>query len=385
MVNWSIIESAEKGRSFLKHPCESPRRKRGALCYKDSLQGTTAHVLYGTRHSLRSTLSALSSHIPDMGTKQETREYGFSSPTFSWSEYTKYRPAYPAALYDLIFEYHREHRGGLHSAHDVGSGAGIVAAVLSSHFEKVHVSDPSAHNLAQARSMLGDMKTECEFSFSQTPAEERVLPDATVDMVTIFEALHWTDAPKAMASAAASLKPGGTLALLHYTPRVFVPNSPRAYASWNKLMDAYSRNIYEASGELMDGRRAYPQGDSGLDYVVLSPDVFENGAKRIYINTAGRGPRPFAKSQTAVDEGWFPVLDSQVGKDDVVEKRQDQDDWGRSVDGEWFKSYFETIQPTPDVSRLRDEFAELRAAVDAEPGKLTQICWSVALVLATKR
>jgi len=320
-----------------------------------------------------------------MGLVEETREYGFSSPTFSWFDYTKYRPAYPASLYDLVFSYHREHQGGLHSAHDAGSGAGIVAAVLSKQFDKVHVSDPSSHNLAQARSMLGSMKTSCQISFSQTPAEERVLPDASVDMVTIFEALHWTDAPRAIASAAASLKPGGTLALLHYTPRVYIPNNARAYAAWNNLMDAHSRNIYEASGELMDGRRAHPQGDAGLDYVELSPDIFEKGAKRIYINIAGRGPKPFAKSQTAADEGWFPVLQSRVGEDDVVEKWQDEKDWGRVVDGKWFKPYFETIQPTPEVSKLGDTFAELQSAVDGEPEKVTQIWWSVALVLATKR
>jgi len=320
-----------------------------------------------------------------MAAEKAAREYGFSSPTFSWSDYTKYRPAYPGSLYDLIFAYHREHHGGLNSAHDAGSGAGIVAAVLSKHFEKVHVSDPSAHNLTQAQSMLGSMKKDCEISFSQTPAEDRVLPDSSVDMVTIFEALHWTDAPKAIATAAASLKSGGTLALLHYTPRVFIPNNPRAYAAWNRLMDAHSRNIYEASGELMDGRRAHPQGDAGLDYVQLLPDVFEEGAKRIYINTAGRGPKPFAKSQTAADKGWFPVLESRVREDDVVEKWQDEKEWGRVVNGEWFKPYFETIQPTPDVSKLRDEFTELQAAVNEEPGKVTQICWSVALVLATKR
>lgn len=93
---------------------------------------------------------------------------------------------------------------------------------------------------------------------------------------------------------------------------------------------------------------------------------------------------PFAKSVTAVKEGWFEVLESRGSREDVVEKWQDEEDWGRMVDGEWFRRYFEMIQPTPDVNKLQDEFRDLKEAVDEEGGK-TRVLWSVAVVLATKR
>jgi SAM-dependent methyltransferase len=319
-----------------------------------------------------------------MTAQSTSRVFGFSSPTFSWSEYTRYRPAYPPALYKLIFDYHNLHHGAHDQAHDVGSGAGIVAAELARHFKHVHISDPSEHNLASARELLSSSPDDCEITFSQKAAEERVLPNASVDMLTIFIALHWTDAPKAVETATASLKPGGSLVLLHYGPRVHCSSNARADAAWNRIMDAHSRNIYETPGELMDGRRAHPQSDSGLDYVELSPDVFQTPVRRMYINTEGRGGRPFAKSLTAEREGWFPVLESHVHDEDDVWKWQDPNNWGRKVDGKWFRGYFETIQPTPDVSRLEDDFLEVERAVDEEGGK-TLILWSVVLVLATKR
>jgi len=295
------------------------------------------------------------------------------------------------SLYNLIFDYHRtQGNNSFTSAHDIGSGAGIAASVLSQHFETLHVSDPSAHNLNNARQNLRNHvdsapQPKCKITFSQTPAEKAgVVPDGSVDLATIFIALHWTDAPKAVAATAASLRRGGTLALLHYSPRLYIPDNPRAMAAWDRVMDAHSRNIHDTPGDLEGGRRAHPQSDSGLDYVELSPDVFENGIRRLYINTKGRGGMPFAKSVTAVKEDWFEVLDSRVGREDVVEKWQDEEDWGRIVDGDWFRGYFETIQPTPDVNKLEGEFRELKEAVDEEGGK-TRVLWSVAVVLATKK
>ena len=218
--------------------------------------------------------------------------FGFSSPTFSWSSYSHYRPTYPTSLYNLIFNYHQSKSNNSYtSAHDIGSGAGIVASVLAHRFSNLHVSDPSSHNLANAKQNLhkyidrdgvadaAAASPSCRITFSQTPAEQAgVLPDGSVDMATIFIALHWTDAPRAIAAAAASLRKGGTLVLLHYSPRLYIPYNPRAMALWDAIMDAHSRNIFDTPGDLEGGRRAHPQSDSGLDYVELPQDMFNSGA-----------------------------------------------------------------------------------------------------------
>lgn len=200
--------------------------------------------------------------------------------------------------------------------------------------------------------------------------------------MTCFQAMHWTEADKAVAVAAASLRPGGTLAYLHYGPRVYVHENKRAEVAWNRVMDAHSRNIRDTPGDPEGGRRGHPLGDLGLDYVKLPTELFLPGARRIYINTEGRGQHPFAKSKSAMEESWFPPAEVGVQEGETCEKWQDEEDWGKRVDAEWFKGYVNTLQPQFDLGVVENAFQELKEAIG---DGTTPVLWSVALVLATKR
>lgn len=46
----------------------------------------------------------------------------FSLPQDAWASYKKYRPEYPQSMFDLWFDYHRQHGGKFDAAHDVGAG-----------------------------------------------------------------------------------------------------------------------------------------------------------------------------------------------------------------------------------------------------------------------
>jgi len=60
--------------------------------------------------------------------------------------YAKFRPSYPTALYDFIFQ----HTPRFESAWDCGTGNGQVAQALATRFTRVYASDISAGQLAQA-------------------------------------------------------------------------------------------------------------------------------------------------------------------------------------------------------------------------------------------
>ena len=62
------------------------------------------------------------------------------------------------------------------------------------------------------RSQLGTVLPQVEVV--DGTAESIPLPDASVDVVTVAQAFHWFDAPKALAEIARVLRPGGRLALL---------------------------------------------------------------------------------------------------------------------------------------------------------------------------
>jgi ubiquinone/menaquinone biosynthesis C-methylase UbiE len=99
--------------------------------------------------------------------------------------YATFRPTYPANLYEFIFQ----HLKKFDAAWDCATGNGQVARVLAKHFIAVHATDISQEQLDhafQARNI----------HYSVQPAEKTQLPDRSVDLVTVGQALHWLDLEK---------------------------------------------------------------------------------------------------------------------------------------------------------------------------------------------
>ncbi len=94
-------------------------------------------------------------------------------------------------------------------AWDCGSGSGQAAVALASRFREVVATDASALQLANApreRSVL----------YAVMRAELAALGRASVDLVTVAQALHWFDVDQFFAEADRVLRPGGLLAIWSY-------------------------------------------------------------------------------------------------------------------------------------------------------------------------
>ncbi|TQW10940.1 methyltransferase domain-containing protein [Cordyceps javanica] len=148
----------------------------------------------------------------------------FSLAQEAWASYKEHRPEYPQSMFDRWYDYHRAHGGKFDTAHDVGAGGGILSAKLAQSFAHVVVSDPGASNLALARSAL---QPASRFTFHLGPGEASWLPAASVDLVAYGESLHWMDTRPALAAAAASLRPGGTVAAVFYGLVLYFPQDSR--------------------------------------------------------------------------------------------------------------------------------------------------------------
>ncbi|UII20115.1 class I SAM-dependent methyltransferase [Fulvivirga ligni] len=98
--------------------------------------------------------------------------------------YAKFRPHYPAALYDHVYSKVKSFQ----TAWDCGTGNGQVASVLSDKFDQVIASDISKNQLAQAQ-----QKSNIEYIVS--PAEHTSIEGSSVDLITVAQALHWFDVP----------------------------------------------------------------------------------------------------------------------------------------------------------------------------------------------
>lgn len=94
-------------------------------------------------------------------------------------------------------------------AWDCATGNGQAAHSLVPFFRQVIGTDASEQQIASA-----DPANELEFRVAR--AEDSGLPDHTVDLITVAQALHWFDIDAFFAEADRVLKPGGILAFWCY-------------------------------------------------------------------------------------------------------------------------------------------------------------------------
>lgn len=125
------------------------------------------------------------------------------------ADYAAHRPAYPAELIELLAR-ERVLRPDDVVA-DVGSGTGILTAMLLANGNTVHAVEPNAAMAEEARSQLGSSP---RFHPSAGRAESTGLADASCDVVTAAQAFHWFDIEPARAEFRRILRPGGFVVLV---------------------------------------------------------------------------------------------------------------------------------------------------------------------------
>ncbi|MFL5574755.1 MAG: class I SAM-dependent methyltransferase [Gemmatimonadaceae bacterium] len=119
--------------------------------------------------------------------------------------YAAHRPDYPPELFDFV--------AGLVARHDLvwdcGTGSGQAAVALAERFARVVGTDASAAQIERARA-------HPRVEYRVATAESSGLPDHSVDVVTVAQALHWFDLDRFYAEARRVAAPGGALAVWSY-------------------------------------------------------------------------------------------------------------------------------------------------------------------------
>ena len=128
-------------------------------------------------------------------------------------DYTRYRPGYPREI--MVF---LNQSCGLTDdsvVADVGSGTGLLTALFLENGNRVFAVEPNPRMREAAEHLLG---THPLFESVAGSAEATTLPDASVDLVAIGNALHWTDPGPARAEFSRILKPSGHVAIVWNAP-----------------------------------------------------------------------------------------------------------------------------------------------------------------------
>ena len=136
------------------------------------------------------------------------------------ADYASARPEYPRGLFAWIASI-ASARG---QAWEAGCGSGQATRDLASHFDRVHATDPSAAQIAQAHGP-GNV------AFAVEPGERCSLPDASADAVCVAQALHWFDRDAFFAECARVLRPGGVLVAWGYQDIIVPPELHAANAA----------------------------------------------------------------------------------------------------------------------------------------------------------
>jgi ubiquinone/menaquinone biosynthesis C-methylase UbiE len=116
-------------------------------------------------------------------------------------DYRRWRPRYPGELFSWLASL----APSKDLAWDCGTGNGQAAAALAEQFRRVVATDASAAQIAEA-----DACDRVEFLVA--PAEQSPLTDASADLVTVAQALHWFDVARFHDEVRRVLKPAGVIA-----------------------------------------------------------------------------------------------------------------------------------------------------------------------------
>lgn len=121
-------------------------------------------------------------------------------------DYARFRPTYPAELFAWLAGVAPSRA----AAWDCGTGSGQAAVGLAAHFDRVVATDPS-------QSQLDHAQPHAKVSFRRTAAESSGLDAASVDLLTVAQAIHWFDLERFYVEAKRVLKPRGVIAVWTYT------------------------------------------------------------------------------------------------------------------------------------------------------------------------
>ncbi len=234
-------------------------------------------------------------------------------------DYAKYRPTYPATLYEYLFSL----VATKDSAWDCGTGNGQIASKLADQFKRVYATDISKNQLANAIQKENIM-------YSCTPAEHTDFEHNSFNLITVGQAIHWFNFEKFYKEVNRTIaKNKGIIAVIGYGLNAIEP-----------AVDTITHWFYkELIGKYWDKERHYidelyqtipfpfaeiktPSFESSFEWTLLEYLGYLStwSAVQHYIKMEGESPIPVIKSKLSAiwkEEEYktvrFPIL-LRVGK-----------------------------------------------------------------------
>lgn len=237
-------------------------------------------------------------------------------PTGYDIQYDKFRPAPPDILADVLFSLIKTHCS--QCVVDIGCGTGFSTFYWVDRAELIVGIDPSTEMLQQARIKSGARNIVYRDGFSHQTG----LPDASAQIVTCSQALHWMEPLPTFREVARILVPGGVFAAYDY-------DFPPTTSSWeaDKAYEDFSNQIAkrEVNHKLIKGVRRWDKGGhlermhaSGCfrytKEVVLHHVDSGNAERMIYLLLSQGGVKDLLKNGLTEQELGIDLFRGQIHK-----------------------------------------------------------------------
>ena len=158
--------------------------------------------------------------------------------------YQAARPGYPKQIFDIL-----EHGCGLTTGSeivDIAAGTGILTDLLLTHGNPVTAVEPNADMRAVC---VGLQVNYPELRVIDGSAEDTTLASQSADLLTVAQALHWFDLPRARKEFARILRPSGFCVIL-YNERLSMGS--RFNEQYESLMQSFGSDYATVQGRKLD-------------------------------------------------------------------------------------------------------------------------------------
>jgi len=202
--------------------------------------------------------------------------------------YAEFRPSYPPALFGWLASESPGHA----FAWDCATGNGQAALGIAPYFDRVIATDASEAQLANAH-------PHPRVSYRRARAEESGLESASVDLVTVAQALHWLDHPAFFAEVRRVLRPGGVVAawgygLVRIAPEIDAVLEEYCYGTLHGYWAPERRFVEERYCSIAFPFRALEPPPFTLELHWTLPHLLGYlrtwSATRVYLDREGRDP-----------------------------------------------------------------------------------------------
>ncbi len=216
------------------------------------------------------------------------------------TEYARYRPTYPDALYEFAAGL----PAGRRLALDCATGNGQAARGLATRFARVLGTDASAQQVLAAPRLGGVL-------LAVAPAERAPVAAHTVDLVNVSQALHWLHHASFYDEVRRVLAPGGALVATMYDYLEAGPAIDAAVQALREVVDPYwppERAYTTRAGfhALPFGLREEPAGELAMrqDWTLDELLGYLSTWSSVRRYTAAHGGDPVARLQPLFAEAW---------------------------------------------------------------------------------